>query len=239
MRRRTKRVLISIIALVVVVMGGTLIYARLIHQADDEFTNADVIERIEEIPDREPGVDDGPSVEGEWVITTGSEVGYRVDETINGIPVVANGRTTDVEGELGISGTEVVTATFTVDMTTVASDDSRRDNQFRQRIMNTAEFPTATFTLTTPIDFGAATNGSSNVQDGVSIEVQATGDLTLHGITRSVTFPLTATFQSGRIGVLGKIPVVFADYDIPNPSFATITTDDNGLLEFVLVLTAM
>ncbi len=40
---------------------------------------------------------------------------------------------------------------------------------------------------------------------------------------------------NGKIGVLGNIPVVFADYSIANPSFGGVTTEDNGLLEFVLV----
>jgi hypothetical protein len=44
-----------------------------------------------------------------------------------------------------------------------------------------------------------------------------------------------ATFKNGLIGVLGQIPVVFAEYEIPNPSFASISTEDHGLLEFVLV----
>ena len=65
--------------------------------------------------------------------------------------------------------------------------------------------------------------------------MQATGDLTLHGVTKSVTFEVKATFKNGRIGVLGQIPVTFADYDISNPSFASVTTEDHGLLEFVLV----
>ena len=70
--------------------------------------------------------------------------------------------------------------------------------------------------------------------DGSTITATATGDLTLRGTTNSVTFEVEATFQNGRVGVLGKIPVVFADYGIPNPSFATIATEDNGLLEFIL-----
>ena len=35
--------------------------------------------------------------------------------------------------------------------------------------------------------------------------------------------------------MLGNIPVLFSDYGIPNPSFGTISTEDNGLLEFILV----
>ncbi len=46
---------------------------------------------------------------------------------------------------------------------------------------------------------------------------------------------MEATFDNGRVGVFGTIPVLFADYGIPNPSVATIATEDNGLLEFVLI----
>ena len=39
-----------------------------------------------------------------------------------------------------------------------------------------------------------------------------------------------------QIEVSGDIPVVFADYNIQNPSFAGfVTTQDHGLLEFLLV----
>lgn len=73
---------------------------------------------------------------------------------------------------------------------------------------------------------------TSDVKDRLTT---ATGDLTLHGVAKSVTFLVEATFQSGQVGVLGQIPIVFADYDIPNPSNARISTEDNGLLEFVLI----
>jgi len=132
-------------------------------------------------------------------------------------------------GALTISGTTATAADFTVDMTTFSSDESRRDGQFNGRIMSVDEFPTAEFHLTSPIDFGSVP------AEGTSITATATGDLTLRGVTKSVTFEVTAQVQNGKIGVLGNIPVLFSDYDIPNPSFGTISTQDHGLLEFVLV----
>jgi hypothetical protein len=44
------------------------------------------------------------------------------------------------------------------------------------------------------------------------------------------------TFKNGLVGVLGQIPVLFADWGIPAPSIGSIRTEDHGLLEFVLVL---
>ena len=70
---------------------------------------------------------------------------------------------------------------------------------------------------------------------GDSITVTVTGDLTLRGVTQSVTFQLEAKADNGRIGVLGNIPIVFSDYEIANPSNGFAQTGDDGLLEFVLV----
>jgi polyisoprenoid-binding protein YceI len=69
----------------------------------------------------------------------------------------------------------------------------------------------------------------------VEINASATGDLTLRGVTKSVTFPVTARRNGANLEVTGSIPVVFADYNIPNPSSAGITTEDNGVVEFLLV----
>jgi polyisoprenoid-binding protein YceI len=66
------------------------------------------------------------------------------------------------------------------------------------------------------------------------VSVPATGDLTLHGTTKSVTTTVTAKRAGGTIQVNGTIPVVFADYGIPNPSFGPASTDDHGQVEFLV-----
>ena len=95
--------------------------------------------------------------------------------------------------------------------------------------MSTDEFPEATFTLTEPIELG------TEAVEGADVETTATGELTLRGVTNPVTFEVTAQTTDGRIGVLGSIPVLFEDYGIDNPSFGVVATEDNGLVEFVLV----
>jgi hypothetical protein len=37
--------------------------------------------------------------------------------------------------------------------------------------------------------------------------------------------------------VSGTIPVTFSDYNIPNPSFGPVTTEDHGEIEFLLAVT--
>jgi polyisoprenoid-binding protein YceI len=169
------------------------------------------------------------SFDGDWVPTTASEFGYRVEEVLAGVNTTAVGRSNEIEGLLTIGGTTATVVDIVVQIENITSDDSRRDSQFTGRIMNAAEFPTAEFRLTEPIDFGRIPVGDEQ------ITATATGELTLRGVTNPVTFDVTAQTTDGRIGVLGSIPVLFEDYGIDNPSFGAVSTEDNGLVEFVLV----
>jgi polyisoprenoid-binding protein YceI len=176
----------------------------------------------------------GP-VAGPWAAGSGSVVGYRVNEVLLGQNATAVGRTTSVTGHLTIAGTTATAASFSVPMDTVHSDKSQRDAQFDGRIMDVAQYPTGTFTLTSPIDLAPLP------APGVVKSYTAHGQLTLHGTTRAVTFTLTAERSAAKTGgaqieVAGQIPVLFSDYNIQNPSFAGfVTTQDHGLLEFLLV----
>lgn len=172
----------------------------------------------------------GDGVEGTWTVTGTSVVGYRITEILFGQEAEAVGRTSSVSGDITIEGTTVRAARFTADMTTVRSDETRRDNQFQGRIMDTATYPTATFELTQPIDIGAVP------ADLEEVTFDATGELTLHGTTNEVTFPLTARRNGDSLEVNGSIPVTWVDYGIPDPSFGPTSVQDHGQLEFLLVL---
>jgi polyisoprenoid-binding protein YceI len=174
-------------------------------------------------------------VDGTWSIdaSAGSFVGYRVQETLAGIGGnIAVGRTTEVTGSLAISGTTVSSVEITAVLTGLTSDDDRRDGQLRQRGLETSQFPTATFKLTQPIDLGSIPAA------GETIDVTATGELTLHGVTKTVELPLQARLTGGAIEVVGSIEIQFADYDIIAPtSFIALSVEDHGTMELDLTFT--
>jgi polyisoprenoid-binding protein YceI len=168
---------------------------------------------------------------GTWTVATGSRAGYRVNEVLAGQNNVAVGRTSSVSGHLTIRNTTVTAGAFTVKMATIHSDQSERDVQFDGRIMDVATYPTGTFTLTRGISLAPVP------VTGQVRTYRAAGDLTLHGHTRPVTFTLSAQRTATQIRASGSIPITFADWDIPNPSFAGfVTTQNHGVLEFLLVL---
>jgi polyisoprenoid-binding protein YceI len=170
------------------------------------------------------------SIDGNWAVTTASQAGYRVKEVLFGQDTDAVGRTNAVTGTLAIDGTSVTEGSFSVDLTKVTSDESKRDGQFQGRIMETSQFPTATFTLTKPIDLGSLPADKSEVP------YTASGELNLHGVAKQVDVALTARRNGANIEVTGTIPVLFADYQIDNPSTAGVSTQDNGVIEFLLVM---
>jgi polyisoprenoid-binding protein YceI len=171
------------------------------------------------------------SLDGTWTVDSGSQAGYRVKEVLLGQSTEAVGRTTAVTGQLTVSGSQVESGSFTVDLTKVTSDEDRRDSQFQGRIMETATYPTATFKLLQPITL------EELPADGDTITATAQGELTLHGTTKQVTVEVTARRNGDGFEVSGSIPVTFADYDIPNPSFGAVTTEDRGEIEFLLIFT--
>jgi polyisoprenoid-binding protein YceI len=165
---------------------------------------------------------------GAWKIGSGSLVRYRVTETLFGQSGTAVGKTSSVTGSMTITATKVTAATFTVDMASISSDQSQRDGQFRGRIMDTASFPTATFTLTSPIDLAPVP------KDGAQTSYSANGKLLLHGTTKDVTFTLAARRTGNVIAVQGDEPITFSDYQINNPSGGPASVGNSGQLEFVL-----
>lgn len=171
----------------------------------------------------------GNGVDGTWAITTGSQAGYRVEEVLFGQNSTAVGRTSDVTGTFEIDGSVVRSGEFTVDMTTIRSDQSRRDDQFNGRVMNVSQYPTSTFTLSEPIELGTLP------ADGQQISTSATGKLTLRGTTKTVTIDLQARRNGSTIEVASSIPITFADWNIPNPSFGAAETEDHGEIELLLV----
>jgi polyisoprenoid-binding protein YceI len=248
---------VGVVAAVALLFAGIFFYANVINDSPDELDTEDLVDALvtdttsagDSVPeltappatDASPTATDAPpapadtapdtgaGLDGDWVPTDASEFGYRVEEVLAGVNTTAVGRSNEIDGLLTIAGTTATALEIEVQVASILSDDSLRDGQFAGRIMNTDEFPTATFVLTEPIEFATLP------ADGEQITASATGDLTLRGATNNVTFEVTAQTTDGRIGVLGSIPVVFADYGIDNPSFGPVSTEDNGLVEFVLV----
>jgi polyisoprenoid-binding protein YceI len=251
MESKNKIVIAAVAALVLVIGGGAAFFLT----RDDAPDEVDLETAVGAIADNTtttaaPGDTDQTTttaadgdVSGTWTVdtetgefdyesATGTFAGFRIDEELAGIGAVeAVGRTGDVSGTVEIDGTTVTAAEFTVDMTTLTTNDSRRDNKVQQAL-ETGEFPTATFELTEPIDLGAG------AADGEAVQVNGIGDLTIHGVTKEVELPIQAQLTNGTVVLVVSTDITFADYDVEVPSAPiVVSVSDTGTLELQLLLT--
>jgi polyisoprenoid-binding protein YceI len=250
MRAMSKTLKFVLAGVVVVVLGaGAFLWWFFRDDAPAEVDLDAAVESVEESGgDSNTATTDDAStaggVEGTWAVdldsgtfdfedsATGTFVGFRVQEELSSIgSATAVGRTPEVTGEITISGTTLEAASFEADMTAITTNESRRDDRV-QGALDTSRFPTATFTLTEPVDLGEA------AAEGGPVAVTAVGDLTIHGITRAVEIPLEAQLVNDSIVVVGSMEIVFADYDVEVPSAPVVlSAEDHGILEVQLLFT--
>jgi polyisoprenoid-binding protein YceI len=175
---------------------------------------------------------------GTWTADSGSQAGYRVREKLASLsaPSDAVGRTTAVTGTLTLTqvagGYSVTAADVTVDVSKLTSDQARRDQRIHSQGLESDRYPTATFKLTSPIAL-AADAGS-----GQTIHVSATGDLTIHGVTKSVTIPIDARLTASKIELVASITFPFSQFGMTPPSIGGfVSVENNATMEFQLLMT--
>jgi polyisoprenoid-binding protein YceI len=167
-----------------------------------------------------------------WSVDGASSlVGYRAKEELSGIGAnTAVGRTSTVTGQLQFDGKSVSALQVTADLRNLRSDESRRDNFLRQQGLETNRFPEATFALAEPIAVTVP------VAEGATMAATAKGDLTVHGVTKRVDFPVEGKLSGGKLVVVGSMHTTFADFNMTKPRVPLVLSiDDDLLIELSLV----
>ena len=105
-----------------------------------------------------------------------------------------------------------------------------RDNRLRREGLETDTYRTATFKLTKPVEIPAAALA------GTASAVTLTGDLTLHGVTKSVDIATQAQLVDGTIQVAGSLAFPLSDFGMTAPNIGgfIISIADDGTLEFLV-----
>ena len=225
-RRRIVRGGLVTLALVLVAGAAAAWWVFL---RDDTPSEAALVEReVVEAPAGE--------LDGSWTVQPGDDVfaGYRITEQFGAVHNTAVARTGGVEARITVEGTQVTEVTATVDMASLTSQDNQlpavgnRDAAMRTMGLETDTFPTATFTATEAIEL------DDLPEPGEELAFDAVGELDLHGVTRSVTLPMTARWNGEVIDLTGSLEVALADHDIDPPAAQIVTVAEAGTLELQL-----
>src|SRR2546423_5359356 len=105
---------------------------------------------------------------------------------------------------------------ITVDLRTLQSDSSRRDNYIQQNTLQTDTYPIATFV-------SVSTQGlPASYTDGQTVHFQLTGNLTMHGKTNKEVFDVQGKVVGKTITGTATSTIYMTDFGIQPPNLANI-----------------
>jgi polyisoprenoid-binding protein YceI len=179
---------------------------------------------------------DTSALVGTWRSSAGSQAGYRMREIFAGgaAKTDAVGRTSAVDASVVFEGNNdgvtLRSVKVVADLTAMKSDRDKRDEWLQTAALQTNTFPTASFEMTEPMTFRPP-------KEGQVLTLQVRGRLTVHGVTNQVAVMVEARRTGDIIDLVGSTRLTLADYQIETPMIpGFVSTDDTGLLEFLLVL---
>ncbi|HYN06310.1 MAG TPA: YceI family protein [Vicinamibacterales bacterium] len=175
-------------------------------------------------------------------VTSGTRARYKVTEQLAGIsfPSEAVGTTEAITGAIVVNpdGTIGADSKLTVDLKTLASDQSMRDGYIQTRTLETDKFPTLVIVAKRAVGLPAPLPVGQQAQAGF----QLITDMTLHGVTKETTWNVVATFGATSVGGRATTTINFADFKMTKPSLARLLSVDDKItleIEFRCTRTAM
>lgn len=151
-----------------------------------------------------------------------SSVSYVVEQTIlneaNRLAVVI-GQTNVITGALTLDRTNPAASqlgTFSVDLSSLQSDNADRDAALRDQWLESARFPLATFVVRRLAGF------PEQPREGEPARFQVLGDLTIREATRPVTWDVTALARGEMLSGQALTQLKLTDFGVQPPQIANL-----------------
>ena len=178
-------------------------------------------------------LEESDSINGTWIVQLQDDVfiGYEIEELFGSDTVkkTAVGKSQAVSGTLVIEDDVLTEGNITVDMTQLQSDSSSRDSKMENEGLETNDFPEAKFVA------DANQSLKNSITKNEDVEVNISGKLTLHGVTKGISLKLTANWNSKVIVLSGEHEIQLSDYEISPPDTPFVKVDDKGSIKFQLL----
>ena len=133
-------------------------------------------------------------------------------------PNDAIGQTSDVKGMIRFdsSGQIQQNSVFTVNVSSLTSDEARRDRYLKSRTLASDQYPTVKFAINEVkgLPWPLPTSGIHNLD--------LIGDLTIKDVTKPVIWRTVVEFASDKIVGNASVTVTFEEFDMKKPRFAFI-----------------
>ncbi len=165
-------------------------------------------------------------------VAEGSKARYRVRERLLGreLDNDAVGETSAITGTIALDKSGAVvrgTSSFDVTLAGLTSDEARRDNYVRSRLLVTDSFPTTRLAVTGVRGLPSPLPTSGRVQ------FQLLGDLTVKGVTRPSTWNVTANVAGDQLTGTAATSFTFAEFQLTQPRVRVVlSVNDTIRLEY-------
>jgi polyisoprenoid-binding protein YceI len=174
------------------------------------------------------------------IVPANSEADYFADEKLASLslPSKAKGSTKDITGTFfltpdGLQLDSAQPSKFTVNLTTLTSDKSQRDRRVQGQALDTANYPSATFTAKSVTGYDA-TKAAGDEQ-----ALKLTGTMDLHGVQKDITWDVKAKRDGNVVTALATVNFKFAEFNITPPNIAGfVSVQDNVTLQVQIVAQA-
>ncbi len=182
-------------------------------------------------------VSSGTSLTGSWTIASGSVAGYRVREKLGFLPAESDavGRTSQITGRATIvesaGAVRFTAASFKVNVYSLKSNETMRDQHIHTIGIQSASYPYATFVLTRTLSL------PSGALSGKVVVEPVTGVFDIHGTSRTETLPLQMTLSNDLIQAVGLLTFPWSRFDMTAPSVGGfVNVSAHATMEFDLRL---
>jgi len=155
--------------------------------------------------------------------SSSSKATFTIDEVLFGNPNTVVGETDKVAGQILVNAqdpSKSQVGEIKIDVSTLVTDNDLRNRTLQGRILetDTAANQYATFVAK------SITGLPESVAVGQQVSFKITGDLTIHQVTKSVTFDATVTAVSDKqITGTASTTVKYSDFDISVPDVPSVT----------------
>jgi polyisoprenoid-binding protein YceI len=168
------------------------------------------------------------------VVPEESEATYVAREKLASLPLSSNavGKTKAVSGDVYLTREGLASdqpSVFRVDLSTLTSDESRRDNYIKQNTLQTDTFPFAEFAIEEVPGF------PSDYTEGEEVDLTLTGRMTIRGAERPLTFDVKARQSGDSLTAVADTRFNMTDFGLDPPQLAFVNVEDGVQLQVVLV----
>lgn len=108
-----------------------------------------------------------------------------------------------------------------------SSGNFARDINARRTVFETGLYPEITFT-------GKRLSGGTDLSKNGEYERELSGTLTMHGVTRELTTPLTLTRRGANLSVSGSFEVLLSDFEMERPSLFGSVVEDSVIISYII-----